>query len=84
MPTSWRAILSAVADQRIEKWTRWIDGVIKNNVLAMHLHRHAWREVAEILERNPGLPESYWWEFMLDTYATTQGIAHPSAGRCSP
>jgi hypothetical protein len=64
-----------VADQRIEKWTRWIDGTIKNNVLTMHLHRHAWRELASILEQNPGLPESYWWEFMLDTYATTQAAA---------
>ena len=64
-----------MADQRIEKWTRWIDGSIKNNVLAMHLHRDAWREVAAILEQNPGLPESYWWEFMLDTYATTQAVA---------
>lgn len=73
-------------DQRIEKWTRWIDGTIKNNVLTMHLHRHAWRELAAILEKNPGLPESYWWEFMLDTYATTQAVAvrrqtdpHPDA-----
>jgi hypothetical protein len=50
-----------VPDERIEKWKRWIDGSIKNNVLTMHLHRHAWRELAAVLEKNPGLPESYWW-----------------------
>ena len=78
--------VSNATDQRIEKWTRWIEGSIKSNVLTMHLHRHAWRKVAEILEDNPGLPESYWWEFMRDTYATTQAIAvrrqadrHPDA-----
>ena len=75
-----------MADQRVEKWSRWIDGTIKNNVLTMHLHRYAWREVAAVLEGNPSLPESYWWEFMLDTYATTQAVAvrrqadpHPDA-----
>lgn len=75
-----------MADERIEKWTRWIDGTIKNNVLTMHLHRYAWREVAEMLQKRPDLPVSYWWEFMLDAYATTQAIAvrrqadpHPDA-----
>lgn len=64
-----------MADQRIEKWQYWIDGTIKNSVLTMHLHRDAWREVAAMLEANGQLPESYWWEFMRDTYATTQAVA---------
>jgi hypothetical protein len=64
-----------VTDQRIDKWTRWIDGTIKNNVLAMHLQRDTWREVSDILQRNGQLPDSYWWEFMRDTYATTQAVA---------
>jgi hypothetical protein len=42
----------------------------------MHLHRYAWREVVKILEDNrEQLPDSYWWEFMRDTYATTQAVA---------
>ena len=75
-----------MVDQRRDKWIRWIDGQIKNNVLAMHLHLDTWREVAQILEDNGPFPESYWWEFMRDTYATTQAAAvrrqcdeHPDA-----
>jgi hypothetical protein len=64
-----------VTDQRIEKWTRWIEGTIRSNVLTMHLQRDAWRDVSDILQRNGQLPDSYWWEFMRDTYATTQAVA---------
>jgi hypothetical protein len=41
----------------------------------MHLQRDAWQTVSAMLEQNPQLPESYWWELMLDTYATTQAVA---------
>jgi hypothetical protein len=76
-----------VTDQRIEKWTGWIDGTIKSNVLTMHLQRDAYRNVSEMLSANAdNLPESYWWEFMRDTYGTTQAVAvrrqadiHPDA-----
>src|SRR3954447_24957129 len=69
-------MLRLMANQRVQKWSNWIDGPIKNNVLSMHLHRHAWREVAGMLEgREEELPVSYWGEFMLDTYATTQAVA---------
>lgn len=64
-----------VADQRIDKWVGWIDGTIKSNVLTMHLQREVWKDVSEILAANPDLPDSYWWEFMRDTYATTQAVA---------
>jgi hypothetical protein len=64
-----------VADQRIAKWSGWIEGTINNNVLTMHLHRHAWQEVSGIIEQNGQLPDSYWWEFMRDTYAVSQAVA---------
>jgi hypothetical protein len=64
-----------MADQRIETWTEWINGTINNNVLTMHVQRATWREVVEILQANSQLPDSYWWEFMRDTYATTQASA---------
>ena len=41
----------------------------------MYLQRDAWREVSSMLEANGQLPDSYWWEFMRDTYATTQAVA---------
>jgi AbiU2 len=67
--------LALMTDQRIEKWTRWIDGTIKNNVITMHLQRHAWREVSKILQDNGQLPESYWWQFMRETYGHSQAVA---------
>jgi hypothetical protein len=75
-----------VTDLRIAKWKRWCEGTIYNNVLTMDLHRHVWNEAGEIIEGNAELPDSYWWEFMRDTYATTQAVAvrrqadtHPDA-----
>jgi hypothetical protein len=64
-----------MADERIEKWTRWIDGTIKTNVLTMHLHRETWRTLERTLAENEALPESYWWEFLHDTYAASQAMA---------
>lgn len=65
-----------MTDQRIAKWTGWIDGTIRSNVMTMHLQRDAYRKVSEMLGANAeNLPESYWWEFMRDTYGTTQAVA---------
>lgn len=62
-------------DSRIEKWTRWCETTIKDNVLTMYLHRDTWREVSKIIKDNGQLPDSYWWQFMWDTYAVTQAVA---------
>lgn len=67
-------IIGTVTDQRVEKWVRWIDGPIRNEVLRMHLQRHVWREMAAGIEGRE-LPESYWWQFMFDTYMATQVMA---------
>ena len=65
-----------VTDRRIEKWTGWIDGTIRSNVFTMYLQRDAWQEVAKILKENSeNLPDSYWWQFMFDTYSHTQVMA---------
>lgn len=47
-----------MADERIDKWTSWIEGTINNNVLTMHLQRATWREVAQMLQANGQLPDS--------------------------
>jgi len=62
-------------DSKIEKWKRWCTGPIQNNVLTMHLHRDTWRRAGDLIADNDSLPDSYWWEFMKDTYSTTQVIA---------
>jgi hypothetical protein len=65
-----------MADQRIAKWTRWIQGpTIAGDVTNMHLQRHAWLEVSQVIQSNGQLPDSYWWKFMLDTYRHTQASA---------
>jgi hypothetical protein len=68
-------ILRVVTDPRIATWTTWIDGTIKNEFLTMHLHRYVWQEATKLVEDNAELPDSYWWEFMYETYATTQAAA---------
>ena len=63
-------------DQRVAKWKRWCEEMIDPDVLTMYLRRYAALEVGKILEDNDDqLPESYWWEFMGDTYGTTQAVA---------
>lgn len=63
-------------DQRVAKWKKWCERPIHNDVLTMYLRRYAWREVGKILDDNSEqLPDSYWWEFMRDTYGTTQAVA---------
>lgn len=64
-----------MTDQRIDRWNAWIDGKIKDNVLTMHLQRDAYMKVSRILESNRDLPDSYWWELMVETYITTQAMA---------
>src|SRR3954468_20960170 len=41
----------------------------------MHHHRSAWDRVSVMLADNAELPDSYWWEFMFETYAITQASA---------
>ena len=54
-----------MTDHRIAKWTRWVDGAMKDDILGMHLRRDAWQEVREIIRTNGELPDSYWWRFMF-------------------
>lgn len=64
-----------MADQRITKWTSWIEGAIKSEVVTMHFQRATWRQYQEILDDNGTLPDSYWWGFMRDIYGITQAVA---------
>lgn len=60
-----------MTDSRIQKWLRWLEDEIQPEVMTMNLHRHVFREVGAIVERNATLPPSYWFEFSSETYATT-------------
>lgn len=52
-----------------------MDGAIKADVLRMHHHLSTWQRVTDVIADNRELPDSYWWEFMFETYAITQASA---------
>lgn len=62
-------------DSRITGWTDRVDGAIKVEVVRMHHHKSTWDRVSALLADNQGLPDSYWWEFMFETYAMSQASA---------
>jgi hypothetical protein len=41
----------------------------------MYAHRDTFQEVHRIAEENGELPDSYFWTFLRDTYATSQAVA---------
>jgi hypothetical protein len=41
----------------------------------MHAHRDTFKEVDRIATENGQLPDSYFWTFLQDTYATSQAVA---------
>jgi hypothetical protein len=66
-----------MTDPRIEKWRRWFEQGITDDIYTMHLERFAWERMEEIVNSNPALKgtESYLWEFLFNTYSKTQAIA---------
>ncbi len=63
-----------MVDSRIGKWRRWCDEQIRPDVYTIYLHRHVFREVGTIT-RARDLPPSYFFDYLGETYATTQMIA---------
>lgn len=75
-PTPEKVLTPAKPDSKVEKWTRWIEGAIKNEVLTMHHHQAVFRRVAEIVNtREPKLPGSLFFDYLRGTYATSQAAA---------
>jgi hypothetical protein len=69
-----RATLGGMADSRIEKWLRWCEDEIRPEVLLMYLQRDVFRTVGKTVEDNTSLPPSYYFDYLRDTYATTQAV----------
>jgi len=61
-------------DSRVQKWQRWLEDSIRNEVLSLHWHRLIYREVGEIVEANPDLPPSTFFTFVGQTYLATQAV----------
>ena len=62
-------------DQRVAKWRRWLEGRMRNEILTMHLHRSFWQQTRDIINANPRLPSSSWWDFISDLYDVSQASA---------
>jgi hypothetical protein len=62
-------------DPRIVDWTDRVDGALKVEVVRMYHHKSAWDRVSAMLAGQTDLPDSYWWEFMFETYAMSQASA---------
>jgi len=63
-----------VVDSRIEKWLGWLEGTIRADVYAMYLNRCVFRELGA-MTRARELPSSYFFDYLGQTYATTQLVA---------
>lgn len=67
----------AELDENVERWRRWVETDIRNDVIGMHSRRKVWQEVDAILRANSEVSElpSVFWDFHYDNYATTQAVA---------
>jgi hypothetical protein len=63
-----------VTDQRIAKWTRWIEGDVTNEVIRVNHHRQIHDRINEI-RAGGDLPDSAFWEYLDSTYAVSQAVA---------
>jgi AbiU2 len=64
-----------MAEDLIEKWTRWIGKPIHADVITMNHRRQIWRGLGEVIRDHGSLPDSAFWQYYIDIYAATQAMA---------
>lgn len=64
-----------MTNSRLEKWQRWLDGRILDEVVGMHFLRVVYRNVTEIVTENDDLPNSVFWDYFRETYAISQSMS---------
>lgn len=62
------------ADSKIDKWQRWLSQ-IDLEITTIFQNRAVWRTVNNIVAANPSLPPSHFFEYMAQTYVTSQAAA---------
>jgi hypothetical protein len=62
-------------DSRVEKWVRWIDDPIKNEVLGVFAQRHVHQSLAKMTQLHGGLPPSHFFDNLSAWYASSQALA---------
>jgi hypothetical protein len=66
-----------VTELRRDKWIRWLEDGISQEVFTMYLHRLVWDRIQEMAKENValGATSSYMWNWLFDLYAKTQAQA---------
>jgi hypothetical protein len=63
-----------MVDQRMSKWQTWLPRIASDVDLAL-THRAVWERTWSVAAANPTLPESYWWQFLVEVYGASQASA---------
>ena len=62
--------------QAAERWSDWINGRVRDNVLRLHQQRVVWDGIQEVIAQNTDIPRySVLWEYLFDTYTISQAAA---------
>jgi hypothetical protein len=64
-----------VSDSKIAKWQSWLDNRIRPDLVTVYAYRDTFNEVVRIAADNEQLPDSYFWDFLRGTYATSLAVA---------
>jgi hypothetical protein len=74
--TSSEGVIAPTADeaQLLEQWKRWLDG-INDDIYRLHIDRYYWRELSEMVQRNPAIPSpGYIMRWFLRLYLNNVAI----------
>lgn len=64
-----------MSDSKIAKWQSWLDNRIRPDLVTVYAYRDTFNEVVRIAADNEQLPDSYFWDFLRGTYATSLAVA---------
>src|SRR2546430_601281 len=64
-----------MTDQRIAKWTNWIEGDVTNEVMQVNHHRQIYERIWETTTEHGQLPDSEFWQYLRSTYGVSQAVA---------
>ena len=63
-----------MTDPHIERWRSWLEESIRPHIYTINLHRYVYEELGKITA-DRDLPASYFFDFVIETYAVSQAVA---------
>jgi hypothetical protein len=67
-------VLPPPNDSRYDKWRKWLK-VVDSEITSMFLRRETWRGLVTIIQANPTIPPSHFFDFLAHGYVTMQATA---------